>query len=167
MWDEDLHGIGNDQDNWIVGNRGDNRIEGGRGKDVLVDGEGNDTYVFFRGDGSDIICDADGTSGNDDVCEFEDIQQSELQFWKTGDDLLIQVRNSTDQKLVKDWYVGGQSGTDHQIERIKTSDGLTLYNTDVDRLVEVMSGFAPQFAGQTQWRRNAANEGQALLAAAH
>jgi hypothetical protein len=77
------------------------------------------------------------------------------------------VHDTTDQVLVADWYVGGLSGTDHQIERIKTADGLTLSNADVDQLVQAMAAFAPPSAAQQLWRHNADPLGQALVAATH
>jgi hypothetical protein len=77
------------------------------------------------------------------------------------------VLGTTDQILVKDWYVAGTTGTDNQIERIKTADGLTMYNTDVETFVQAMAAFAPPSAAQTSWTSGQSSNGKVLLAVSH
>jgi hypothetical protein len=84
-----------------------------------------------------------------------------------GNNLEISVMGTTDQVIVKDWYVPGVSGMDNQIERIGTADGLTMYNTDVEKLVQAMAAFAPPSAAQTSWTREQGSNVQVLLAVTH
>lgn len=60
LWDEDISGTGNAQDNTIIGNRGENTLSGEAGDDTLEGGAGNDTLIggvgidaMFGGTGDD------------------------------------------------------------------------------------------------------------------
>jgi len=167
MIDANLNGSGNALDNELVGNRGNNILTGGRGDDTLVGQAGNDTYVFSRGDGRDLVVDSDATKGNQDTLQFTDVNQTNLWFRHVGNDLQIDVMGGQDQITVKDWYVGGASGSDNHIERIRTADGNTLYDTDVEKLVQAMASFAPPAATQTEWKNGATSEGKVLLSVTH
>jgi Ca2+-binding RTX toxin-like protein len=167
LWEENINGTGNDLDNVIAGNRGNNILTGGRGNDTLIGQGGNDTYQFASGDGQDTIVESDATSGNLDVLQFTNLSQNNLWFEQVGNNLQINVMGTTDQIIIKDWYVAGASGTDNQIERIQTADGLTLYNTDVEQLVQAMAAFAPPGAAQTSWTSGDTSNGKVLLAVTH
>ncbi len=164
---ENIDATGNALDNVLTGNRGNNILTGGRGDDTLVGGAGNDTYVFTRGDGRDQIIDNDITRGNQDVLQFKDAKQTNLWFSQVGQDLQIDVLGSSDRVTVKDWYLGGKSGTDHHVERIKTADGSTLYDSDVAQLVQAMASFAPPAALQTEWTSGQTSAGKVLLIVTH
>ncbi len=164
---QDMEATGNELDNVITGNRGNNLITGGRGNDTLIGQAGNDTYVFGRGDGRDIIVDNDKTTGNLDVLQLRDINQNNLWFSQAGNDLRIDVMGSGEGVTIRDWYVGGATGTDNHIERIKTADGNTLYDTDVDKLVQAMASFAPPPATQTAWASGQSSQGKTLLTVTH
>jgi Ca2+-binding RTX toxin-like protein len=164
---ENIDATGNALDNVLTGNRGNNILTGGRGDDTLIGGAGNDTYVFTRGDGRDQIIDNDATRGNQDVLQFKDAKQTNLWFSQVGQDLQIDVLGSSDRVTVKDWYVGGKSGTDHHVERIKTADGSTLYDSDVAQLVQAMASFAPPAALQTEWTSGQTSAGKVLLTVTH
>ena len=171
LWEENIDGTGNALDNVITGNRGDNVLTGGKGRDTLIGGAGSDTYVFAKGDGSDTIIESDGASGNIDTLRFTDLDQDQLSFSHVGNDLQIDVIapavtawysrpglrqptstvSSIDQIIVKDWYLPNAQGGDRQLERIATADGLSLSNTDVDRLVQAMASFAVPAMVQTIW----------------
>lgn len=171
LWEENIDGSGNALDNLIAGNRGDNVLTGGKGRDTLVGGAGSDTYVFARGDGVDTIIESDGAAGNIDTLRFTDIRQDQLAFSHVGNDLRIEViapvatawysrsdpttqtsaANSIDQIIVKDWYLPDAPGGDRQLERIATADGLSLSNSDVDKLVQAMASFAVPAMMQTVW----------------
>ncbi|MFJ3054727.1 calcium-binding protein [Herbaspirillum sp. NPDC087042] len=165
--DQNLDATGNELDNILVGNRGDNVITGGKGNDMLIGGAGNDTYRFASGDGQDVVYDHDATKGNLDTLQFSDAKQTNLWFSQAGDDLKINVMGSKDQVTVKDWYVGGDSGTDNHIERIKTADGKTLYDTDVAKLVQAMASFSTPSATQTSWPTTPGSNGKVLLTVTH
>ncbi|MET3431463.1 hypothetical protein ABIC71_000941 [Herbaspirillum seropedicae] len=164
---QNLDATGNELDNILVGNRGNNTLTGGKGNDLLIGGAGNDTYAFAKGDGQDVLYDHDATKGNLDTLRFSDAKQNNLWLSKAGNDLRIDVLGTTDQVLVKDWYVGGDSGSDNHVERIKTADGKTLYDSDVDKLVQAMASFAPPAATQTRWPETAGGHGKVLLTISH
>lgn len=165
---ENIDATGNALDNVLTGNRGNNILTGGGGDDILIGGAGNDTYVFARGDGRDQVNDSDATRGNQDVLQFKDIKQTNLWFSQEGQDLRIDVLGSSDRVTIKDWYVGGTSGTDHRVERIRTADGNTLYDTDVAQLVQAMASFAPPPALQTEWSNGQTSAtGKVLLTVNH
>lgn len=171
LWEENIDGTGNALDNLITGNRGDNVLAGGKGRDTLIGGAGSDTYVFARGDGTDTIVESDGFAGNVDSLRFTDLNQDQLWFSQVGNNLQIDVIapaatawysrsgarqqtssvNSIDQITVKDWYLPDAQGGDRQLERIATADGLSLSNTDVDRLIQAMASFAVPAMAQTVW----------------
>ncbi|WP_232346439.1 calcium-binding protein [Cupriavidus sp. USMAA2-4] len=167
LWEENINGTGNELDNVIRGNRGNNILTGGKGNDTLMGGAGDDTYVFARGDGRDTIAERDATAGNTDVLRFKDVKQADLWFKHVGNDLQISILGSTDQISIKDWYVAGTSGTDHQVERIQTADGLTMYNTDVEKFVQAMAAFAPPGGTQTDWTGGQGRDEPVLIACPH
>ncbi|BEV15978.1 calcium-binding protein [Herbaspirillum sp. DW155] len=164
---QNLDATGNALDNILVGNRGNNVLTGGRGNDLLIGDTGNDTYAFAKGDGQDVIYDHDATKGNLDTLSFTDAKQTNLWFSKAGDDLKINVLGSKDQVTVKDWYAGGNSGSDNHIERIRTADGKTLHDTDVDKLVQAMASFGAPSATQTSWPTTQGGDGKVLLTVSH
>ncbi|ONN65121.1 hypothetical protein BTM36_18065 [Herbaspirillum sp. VT-16-41] len=150
--------VGDANDNRIEGYGGNDILSGGRGNDILIGGSGSDTYLYSAGDGKDILVDHDKT-GRTDMLMLTDIDRNQLWFRHVGNDLQIDVLGTADQIRVKDWYVGGASGADNHIERIRTADGSTLYDSDVDKLVQAMAAFAPPEASQTRW-----TTGQVILA---
>lgn len=144
LWNEDINGTGNALDNTIVGNRGNNVLDGAAGNDILVGGLGNDTYLFGRDAGRDTIADDDSTVGNNDVIRFgADVAADQLWFRHVGNDLEISIIGTNDTATIQDWYSGAQ----HQIEQIRTSEGHTLANSDVEKLVQAMAAWAPPAPG--------------------
>ena len=167
MLQQNINAVGNELGNILVGNRGDNMLTGGLGNDLLIGGAGDDTYLFAKGDGQDVIFDHDATKGNIDTVQFSDASQTDLRFKHVGNDLQIKVLGTADQVTVKDWYVGGTSGADNHIERIKTADGKTLYDTDVERLIQAMASFAPPAATQTALTSGQREKPATLLSVTH
>ncbi|WP_343724436.1 calcium-binding protein [Herbaspirillum huttiense] len=167
LWGQNVNATGNGLDNILAGNGGDNVLTGGKGNDLLIGGAGNDSYRFAKGDGQDAVYDHDATKGNVDTLSFTDARQDNLWFSKTGQDLRIKVLGTTDQVTVKDWYAGAAGTTDNHIERIKTADGKSLLDTDVEKLVQAMASFAPPAATQTTWAQAQGGDGKVLLAVSH
>jgi Ca2+-binding RTX toxin-like protein len=95
----------------IDGAEGDDTIDGGGGNDVLTGGVGSDTYIFKRGGGGDIINNDDIASGKVDRLDAEaGIFSSDVDFFKVGTSLLMQLRNTTDQVMVNNFF--GNAGLD-------------------------------------------------------
>ena len=163
FWEENINATGNALDNIMTGNRGDNVLMGGTGNDTLSGQTGNDSYVFNKGDGKDTIIDVDTTVGNTDVLKLQNINQTNLWFQQLGNDLQMSVMGTTDQLTIKDWY----SGASNQLERIQTAEGYTMYNTDIDKMVQAMAAFAPPTALQTNWTNGQMNNGQTLMTITH
>lgn len=163
LWEENINGTGNDLANGITGNRGNNILTGGKGNDTLVGQAGNDTYVFNRGDGQDTVVENDATVDNTDVLQLNGINQTNLWMKHVGNDLAISILGSTDLITLKDWY----SGSANQVERIKTADGRTMYNTDVEKLVQAMTTFGTPAATTTSWASGQTLNGATLLAVTH
>ncbi|WP_233620109.1 calcium-binding protein [Burkholderia multivorans] len=159
LWNEDIDGVGNALDNRIVGNRGNNVLDGGAGNDILVGGLGNDTYRFGRGAGRDTIVEDDDTVGNSDAIRIgAGVSAEQLWFRHVGNDLEISILGTGDTATVRDWYRGSR----YQIEQIRTDDGRTLVNADVEKLVQAMAAWSPPAAGSVML----SSEQQAALAPA-
>ena len=167
LWEENINATGNDLANVITGNRGGNVLTGGKGNDTMVGLAGNDTYMFAKGDGQDTLIDSDATVGNTDMLQLSGINQTNLWFKHVGNDLQISVLGTTDQITVKDWYVAGITGSDNHVERIKTADGFTMYDSDVEQFVQAMNAFAPPAASQTNWTNGQASNGKVLMTVTH
>lgn len=59
------------------------------------------------------------------------------------------------------------NGAGNRVERIKTADGKTLYDSDVDKLVQAMASFDPPAATQTSWTDGQTSKGKVLLTVTH
>lgn len=165
LWEENIDGTGNALNNMVMGNRGNNMLAGGQGMDTLIGGAGDDTYVFFRGDGQDTIVENDDAANDTDILQLADISQSDLWFSHVGGDLQIKVMGTDDQIVVRGWYAGGASDAGRQVDCIRTADGLSLHNADVEKLVQAMAAFAPPAAAQADWTTQQDSYRPMLLAA--
>jgi Ca2+-binding RTX toxin-like protein len=126
-------GIGDD---YLYGGTGDDVLDGGSGNDTLSGEVGNDTYVLNSGYGNDVIREYDSTAGNADTVQFG-FNPLDLILNKSGNNLEIQVNNSTDKVTVQNWY----SGSAYHTEVFKTADGKKLLDTQVDQLIQAMASF--------------------------
>lgn len=115
-------GEGNDTINTTYGF---DTYEGGAGNDVIIANmSGSNTYIFNLGDGQDSItdtpCNADTYT---DVLKFgTGISKNNILFTKSGNDMIVQIKDTTDQITIKDWYLS----TGNQIEQFKFTDGTTI-----------------------------------------
>src|SRR5262249_30983831 len=131
--------LGGDGDDSIAASGGNDTIDGGLGTNTLNGGTGNDTYKLERTYGASDITDNDSTGGNTDVLQLgSDVARDQLWFKQSGNDLVVQVIGTGAQTTIKDWY----SGSDHQIEQIKTSTNDTLSNSNVQNLVDAMASLS-------------------------
>ncbi|WP_288791492.1 putative Ig domain-containing protein [uncultured Chitinibacter sp.] len=146
---------GGDGDDDIYASGGGNDIRGGKGNDIIVADWEGDTYHYARGDGRDQILDW----GGNDSLNMEGIKSDELWFKRTGNNLEIDVIGGDGQVVIKDWYIS------HQIEQIKTADGKTLLNTQVEALVSAMAGMAPPSSAETALPDQYREQLQPVLAA--
>ncbi len=89
--------------------------------EVLDAGLGDDTYLFNIGWGQDKISHLD-MEGFDTIQFGSGIAASELYLSRKANDLLIEIKSSSDFILVEQWF----DGTQHQIDQIKFDDQTTL-----------------------------------------
>ncbi|MBX8617207.1 calcium-binding protein, partial [Pseudomonas cichorii] len=115
-----------------------NVLAGGTGNDQLVGGYYSDTYLFNLGDGRDTIIESDAGFGGVDVLQFgPDIKNDDIWLRQVGSNLEISLIGTQDKAVIQDWY----SGVSRHVEKIKTSDGKVLLDSQVQNLVDSMASF--------------------------
>jgi Ca2+-binding RTX toxin-like protein len=138
---ERLHvGAGNDivygrggQDE-IQGEEGNDVLYGNEGDDRLTGGVGNDTYGYARGDGNDTIVETTEYSGSLDKLVFSDIGPSEISLRQKGNDLIIEIAESSPGAgddgsiLIKSSVADDR---EHGIESIEFAGGTTWTMQDI------------------------------------
>lgn len=138
--------IGQAKDNQLTGNQAANTLDGQGGLDVLTGGLGNDTYLLKRGYAADRIVENDATLNNLDIVQFGvDIAADQLWLRRVGNDLHVSVIGTADQITVQNWYLGNAYHT----EQLKSGNGKTLSDANVQNLVNAMAGMTPPPMGQT------------------
>ncbi|WP_165665141.1 calcium-binding protein [Metapseudomonas otitidis] len=121
---------------------GNDTLDGGTGNDTLSGEGGDDTFLFGMGDGQDTITEL---SGNDTLLLTQGINASDVWFKRTSNNLELSVLGSDDKVTISNWYA---SASNH-VETIKTADGKTLLDSQVQNLVNAMAAFAPPTAGNS------------------
>ncbi|MCB1657287.1 MAG: PD40 domain-containing protein, partial [Pseudomonadales bacterium] len=120
--DSVLGGSGGDN---LYGGAGNDNLEGGLGNDYLAGGSGADIYYFSRGDGQDYInnYDYDGFGYNKDKIQFAvGIAPSDVVVSKNGYDLVLKIKNTTDQITVA-YYFYNNASSPYAIENIYFANG--------------------------------------------
>ncbi|WP_301100281.1 calcium-binding protein, partial [Propionivibrio sp.] len=84
-------------DNVITGTNINDRINGGAGSDTMTGGAGSDSYTWGAGSGQDVIDNTDATPDKTDTLLIDALLPSDLLLTRSGDDLLIRRRESSDQ----------------------------------------------------------------------
>ncbi|MEX5575622.1 calcium-binding protein [Pseudomonas lijiangensis] len=124
-------GTGNDRlsggegSDYLYGDLGNDQLDGGLGNDYLYGGESSDTYLFSRGWGQDSINNYDSSTGKVDAIEFAaDILPTDIIITRSGNDLLLSLKNSTDRITVSS-YFQNDGVTPYVLEQIRFADGTT------------------------------------------
>jgi Ca2+-binding RTX toxin-like protein len=135
----------------LYGDDGNDMLGGGRGNDSLAGGAGSDSYYFLRGDGTDLVQENDATAGNTDVLLFStvfdgrEIKHDQIWLQRIANDLIVSVLGEKNDKVtVSHWYLGES----RHLDQIKSGNGLTLLDGNVDKLVQAMAAFTPPPPGQ-------------------
>ncbi|MBO9787830.1 calcium-binding protein [Xanthomonas phaseoli] len=147
--------LGGDGNDTLSGGSGTDRLDGGAGDDVLsvnsqardsvlIGGTGNDTlsgswysdtYVFNKGDGHDTVVETSSYSGAVDRVSFgREIRLEDAVFTRSGNDLLIALRDSEDQLAVAGWF----SSEAAQVEYLDFRDG-SVAASEVSSLIDAMA----------------------------
>ena len=143
--------IGGGGINLMTANGDGNLLEAGWGTNYLVDTGTAGIYRFERGDGKTTIL--NGMEGNTaaNTLEFADVRSSDLWLRRQGNDLRIDVRGSSQNVVLDDWFAAAH----HELAVIKTSDGGVLQNNEVGALVSAMAGSNPFYNMSNPTMQNA------------
>ncbi|WP_431484048.1 calcium-binding protein [Pseudomonas solani] len=134
--------VGTENADVLYGTNGNDTFNGLGGNDTLVGGMGDDTYSVSQGTGQKQISDTDG---NDTLLFGEGISANDIWLQRNGSNLELTLRDSTDKVTINNWY----SSTSNHIETIKSGDGKTLLDSQVQNLVNAMAAFAPPAGGSS------------------
>ena len=108
---------GNDHDT-LYGGAGDDTLYGNTGDDLLIGGSGSDGYFFDSGDGLDVI-ENRGDSGDVDTLTLgAGILSENVRVRRSGNDLLILIKENVDEVRIRNWY----DGETNQIDSLVFSD---------------------------------------------
>jgi VCBS repeat-containing protein len=99
-----MGGAGSDS---LIGGWGGDLLTSGSGNDVMIGQEGNDAYGFGVGDGQDVAIDASGTNS---VQLTGGLTESQVNFSRLGNDLIVAISGTTDRLSVKDWFAANGAG---------------------------------------------------------
>ncbi|MEH6458597.1 putative Ig domain-containing protein [Chitinimonas sp. JJ19] len=94
----------------LYGRGGNDTLDGGSGNDLLAGEQGNDTYLVYSGMGRDQVID----SGVNTLKLDASLSGADVQFALRGDDLVVQLRQSTDSVVLRDFVK--QKGAGWQIQ---------------------------------------------------
>jgi hypothetical protein len=123
---------------------GSNTLEAGSGGDVFDNsGSGSNTYEFSSGFGGDTINNATsgGSTAAGTVAFLSSISDEDLWFSQSGNNLVIQELDSSNQITIDNWY----STTGNQVSSF-TADGKTL-DSSIASLVSAMATYASGHSG--------------------
>ncbi|VFQ45403.1 calcium-binding protein [Desulfoluna butyratoxydans] len=116
-------------DDVLFGDDGNDRLMGEDGNDTLIGGAGDDQYVFSPGFGKDVI---DNIGGGVDWIVFTNgLTQDKLVFSQDGNNLVIQVTDSTDQVTVKDWF----KGDEYKVDYIQPDGGHGISASSIEGMI--------------------------------
>jgi Ca2+-binding RTX toxin-like protein len=119
---------------YLSGGGGNDLLIAGLGDDTLDGGAGDDTYVYNLGDGADVIVNKD-SAGLDTVAFGAGISQADVQAFKDGNYLILQVGATGNQVAVKDYFIG----TENRIDQLTSADGTTITCSDFLTSTQVIS----------------------------
>jgi len=135
---------GTEEDDTIFGLGGNDRIYGGRGNDILIGGPGNDyleggsgsdIYIFNKGDGQDEIIEWLDEPNKTNIVKFgESITKDDISFKREGEDLIVEIKDSSDRIKIFGWFVGENSP---KIDRFEFSDGSIITKDEINNLKNI------------------------------
>ncbi|MGT2440863.1 calcium-binding protein [Bradyrhizobium betae] len=110
--------------------RMDDTIEAGKGDDIIYSGlqsaSGNDTFIYSKGDGNDTIYEntwRSFTSTETDVLLLKDIQASDVNLTRSGDNLLIHILPTNETITIVGQFGDATDTPDSGIEYIRFANG--------------------------------------------
>ncbi|MDO9434616.1 calcium-binding protein, partial [Hydrogenophaga sp.] len=133
----------------------DDTHSGSSGHDKRVNMFGGQTFVFGRGDGQETINNIadswNGTeapaAGNRDLLQFKPgLTARDVALRRSGDDLIAQIKGSTDQITAQNYFHGG-SDRSHTLKAIRFHDDTGWYFPTIRDLVTERGLDAAKLAG--------------------
>ncbi|WP_281173396.1 calcium-binding protein [Xenophilus azovorans] len=129
-------GAGNDN---LYGGAGNDVLIGEAGNDYLDGGAGSDTYRFDRGWGQDTVYAYDTGAGRVEVIEFgADIAPEDIVAWRSGESLVLTVKDSTDKITVTNYFNADAAGA-YRVDEVRFADG-TVWNVNAVKSMVQQSG---------------------------
>ena len=120
----------------LIGGAGNDRLIGGIGNDELEGGIGSDTYEFGLNFGQDTINNYDTSVGSVDTISFTgSIRSSDVSIIRNSDDLVVKLKNSTDQITISNFF----RGIEYQIDFIQFADGSKIGVEEIKNLVTMQT----------------------------
>ncbi len=105
-------------------------IEGGKGDDIIITGDmgasGSDTYIYAAGDGNDVITDktwAHFGPNEIDLLKLTDIDASDVQLSRSGDDLLVKIVSTNETITIVDQFAESSDAPGQGLEYIQFANG--------------------------------------------
>lgn len=126
-------GVGDDA---LWGGSGDDVLIGGSGNDRMDGGSGSDTYTFSRGHGRDTITNFDTSGGLDVIHYLEGVTPQDIDVTKNGSSLLLAIKGSTDQLLVKDFF---SSNRFYHVNEVRFQDGTVWSHDAIEAMARTQS----------------------------
>ncbi len=113
----------NDSEDKFSGNGGNDTLIGAKMNDVLNGGLGGDTYIYSSGDGVDTIEGeyffSSGDNAND-VLHLTNLVQDDVELYKEGTNLIINVRNDEQGKIIiENYYELNGERSDRSVDYIQ------------------------------------------------
>jgi Ca2+-binding RTX toxin-like protein len=112
----------------LTGGEYDDHIIGDAGNDTLNGGGGNDTYYYDLSDGHDTITD---TGGYDKIVFGEGIEQDDLRFVLSGNNLVISIPDDDTATTDNIITINNWNAARNQIEDFKFADGRSIWAREI------------------------------------
>lgn len=127
---------------YLYGGSGDDILDGGgggyfrrygTGSDCMSGGSGNDTYRFGIASGTAMISNyaSDNANTTDTVTFGEGITVNGLELIKEGNDVLINIDNTSAQLRISGWFEGNNN---HKVDQFRFADGSILTASQFEAL---------------------------------
>ncbi|WP_152222312.1 calcium-binding protein [Pseudomonas sp. SCB32] len=125
-------GVGNDT---LYGGGGNDTLIGGAGNDYLMGEAGSDVYRFERGWGQDTVYNYDTGTSKVDAIEFAvGIGVDDIEFGRSGNDLILKLKGSTDRITVSS-YLLQDGASAYKVDEVRFADGTVLNVDQVKRRI--------------------------------
>ncbi|WP_431854129.1 cadherin domain-containing protein, partial [Azospirillum sp.] len=151
----------------LIGSRGNDTLDGGNdqdtlsgglGNDSLIGGAGSDVFRFAPGDGVDTI-----VGGLGDVLEVTGYDAAATYLSRSGDNLLVRFRTSTDTIVVAGRFSGDTGSGTSFVPTLRLADGTIIDLARTDLALEVVGTNTAEtlkgYTGNDLIRGLAANDG--------